>query len=369
MLGGEGQYLLAGEDTAANAAEGGAGREDHEEEEAEHRNLDTWSRMSSSAAAEGSEPFSASFWDPAPEQSAALERFGSPPGKHSAAPEEDIRTSVDSAPGGLDLEPEGEQELSFSAQMEQEEAQARLALFWEVGEDSGGPDMAEPSDASSDAGGGGGSHAGGVKSGGLAGRVAGSGGDQVSGVIDSDIGWHGSDGEFVPPHVARLQEDAARRRALTPAGPVPRPSENRRLALHSQGGARRVALSNSGSNQSDTQQLASVLSNNNSPEQPSQASQVQELVEVALGPAGRAVAGIAGPSRATLAGPGQREPQSWNSPARRSPEQVGLYSIASLSVGCRPLTAHVTGAGTAGCHGPEGRRRCRPTGPDWWGDC
>lgn len=42
-----------------------------------------------------------------------------------------------------------------------------------------------------------------------------------------------------PINIAELQ--AANRRALTPAGPVPRPSEAQRLQMHSRGGARRAA--------------------------------------------------------------------------------------------------------------------------------
>ena len=47
------------------------------------------------------------------------------------------------------------------------------------------------------------------------------------------------DGSFMPPNLAELQA-ANLNRALTPAGPVPRPSEAQRLQMHSRGGARRA---------------------------------------------------------------------------------------------------------------------------------
>ena len=53
-------------------------------------------------------------------------------------------------------------------------------------------------------------------------------------------GGLGESGGFAPPNLAELQA-ANRNRALTPAGPVPRPSEAQRLQMHSRGGARRAA--------------------------------------------------------------------------------------------------------------------------------
>jgi hypothetical protein len=211
-------------------------------------NHETWSRMSDSVVNEGSEPFSSAFWGgdedeggPSNKQLARIEDTEDH-GREIYTPDRRVRSPAGfEQPGGSPQRgesPQREADTSFSSQMGREEQQARLDMFWGEGNESGrGDDFDSPSTR-----GGGDEHAvEGVRSGGRGGGLSAADAGVARGLtVDPELGWHGSDGEFVPPHVARMQEDAAKRRAMTPVGPVPRPSENRRLALNSRGGARRI---------------------------------------------------------------------------------------------------------------------------------